>query len=380
MTELLPFLKELLSASGLSGYESPAARIIADTWKPLVDELSFSKLGSLHGLKRASLPLPTTGADQKMRPSVMVATHMDSIGLMVTTITDGFLHVAPVGGVDVRILPGTPVNIFASGKNATGAGASGRSGRDTGEAVPLPGVVVLPAAHLLPEAEREGPVPLAHLLVDTGLQPRQVSEWVRPGDLVSFAQAPMELSGEALAGHSLDNRASVAALTVCLQELQNRPHSWDVWAVASSQEEVGAKGAEGSAFELRPSIALVVDVTFAKGPGASDWSTFPLGKGPTIVMGPNIHPALYKAMQELADKREIPHGLEYTPRHSGTDGVATQVVAEGIPTLVVGIPLRYMHTPVEMVALKDIQRAGRLLAEFIAGLEVDFLEKIVWDV
>ena len=96
-------------------------------------------------------------------------------------------------------------------------------------------------------------------------------------------------------------------------------------------------------------------------------------------MGPNMHPALYKAMKELADKLEIPYALEYTPTHSGTDGQATQVTAEGIPTLVLGLPLRYMHTPVEVVAIKDIQRLGRLLAEFIGGLEPDFIDKIVWD-
>jgi endoglucanase len=240
-------------------------------------------------------------------------------------------------------------------------------------------MVALPSAHLLPQEERDGPVALGHLLVDTGLLPRQVSELVRVGDVVSFAQPPVELSGETLSGHSLDNRASVAALTVCLEELQSRPHTWDVWAVASSQEEVGALGAAGSAFELRPTIAIVVDVTWAKGPGTSDWNAFPLGKGPTIVMGPNIHPALHRVMKELADSLEIPYALEYTPTHSGTDGWATQVAAEGIPTLVLGIPLRYMHTPVEVVAIKDIQRAGRLLAGFIGGLGPDFMEKIVWD-
>jgi endoglucanase len=96
-------------------------------------------------------------------------------------------------------------------------------------------------------------------------------------------------------------------------------------------------------------------------------------------MGPNIHPALFEAMQDLAKKLEIPFGLEYAPRHTGTDGYATQVVAEGIPTLVMGIPLRYMHTPVEVVALKDIQRAGRLMSEFITGLQPDFMKKIIWD-
>ena len=383
MTEILPFLKELISAPGLSGYEDPAANIIADKWRPLVHEISRGTLGSLQGLRR--------GTGKEPRPSVMIATHMDAIGLMVTGITDGFLRITRVGGVDVRVLPGTPVNVYAtgacaSGTRATGAGATvigaSRAATSTGETnvrLPLPGVVAQPSAQLLPEDARDGPVALEHLFIDTGLLPQKVSELVRVGDLVSFAQPPAQLSGETLTGHSLDNRASVAALTVCLEELQARPHVWDVWAVATSQEEVGAIGAAGSAYQLRPTIAIVVDVTFAKGPGASDWSTSPLGKGPTIVIGPNIHPALHKSMKELADKLEIPYTLEYTPSHSGTDGWATQVAAEGIPTLVIGLPLRYMHTAVELVALKDIQRAGRLLAEFIAKLEPDFMDKIDWD-
>jgi len=355
MTELLPFLKEILSVPGLSGYEDPAAKIIENKWRPLVHEISRGKLGSLHGLRR--------GTGKEPRPSVMVATHMDGIGMMVTGITDGFLRITQIGGVDGRVLPGTPVTVYATGTSSSN----------------LPGVVAQPPARLLPQEEQDDPVAMEHLFVDTGLLPRKTMELVRVGDLVSFAQPPVELSGETLSGHSLDNRASVAALTVCLEELQARPHAWDVWAVASTQEEVGTKGASGSAFELRPSFAIVVDVTFAKGPGASEWYAFPLGKGPTISMGPNIHPALQKAMKELAEKIEIPHALEYTPTHTGTDGWATQVSAEGIPTLVLGIPLRYMHTAVEMVALKDIQRAGRLMAEFIASLGPDFMEKIVWD-
>jgi endoglucanase len=206
-----------------------------------------------------------------------------------------------------------------------------------------------------------------------------VAGLVQVGDVIAYAQPPVELSGEMIAGHTLDNRASVCALTVCLEELQSRPHVWDVWAVATTQEEIGMIGASSSTFELHPTIAIAVDVTFAKGPGTGEWQTSSLGKGPTLCMGPNIHPALYKAMKDLADRLEIPYGLEYSPRHTGTDGFATQVAREGVPTLVVGIPLRYMHTPVEVVAVKDIQRAGRLLAEFIAGLTPDFMEKITWD-
>jgi tetrahedral aminopeptidase len=394
MTEILPFLKDLISAAGLPGYEDPAAKIIAAKWQPLVDELSRSKLGSLHGLHRGTGPLTSQKAGKEPRPSIMIATHMDSIGLMVTGILNGFLRFTQVGGVDVRILPGTAVSVFATGKNASGTGATGKNASGTGATgknasgtgspddspntgLPLPGVVVQPSTHLLPEGERDGPVPLANLFIDTGLLPGKVAGMVRIGDLVAFAQPPVELSGDMLSGHSLDNRASVVA--ICLEELQSRPHYWDVWAVASSQEEVGAMGAAGSAYELHPRLAIVVDVTYAKGPGTSEWSAFTLGKGPTIVMGANMHPALHKAMKELADKLEIPYGLEYSPTQSGTDGMATQVAAEGIPTLVMGIPLRYMHTPVEVVAIKDIQRAGRLLAEFISGLGPNFMEQVVWD-
>jgi len=187
------------------------------------------------------------------------------------------------------------------------------------------------------------------------------------------------MSGGLLAGHSLDNRASVAALTLCLEELQSREHVWDIWAAATVQEEIGHMGASTSAFQIRPDIAMAVDVTFAKGPGASNWETFELGSGPTLGWGAVNHPFLYEQFKELAEKLEMPYGTEFLPGRSGTDGDDLQISAEGIPTIVISIPVRYMHTPVEVVATKDIQRAARLLTEFITMLDADFLEKIVWD-
>jgi endoglucanase len=353
--ELTPFLKSLLSTSGLSAYEAPAARIIEEAWRPLVDEMRFSKIGSLEALKKGTAANP---------PKIMLAAHMDAIGMMVTQNIDGFLRVTGIGGVDARVLPGTPVTIHATG---------------SGEVEELPGVVVQPSSRLLPAAMSDSPVPMDHLFIETGLLPKEVAAKVQIGDLVSYATEPVELAGEVLSGHTLDNRASVAVVTVALDELKKKAHAWDVWAVATAQEEVSLGGAFTSAHSLRPDLAVAIDVTFAKGPGANDWGTFALGKGPTLGFGPNLHPFLFKKFEELAKNLEIPYQTEVIPRHSGTDAYAMQVSAEGIPTMVIGIPLRYMHTPVEVVALKDIQRAGRLLAEFIAALEVDFVEKIVWE-
>jgi endoglucanase len=206
-----------------------------------------------------------------------------------------------------------------------------------------------------------------------------VERKVRVGDLVSFANEPMELAGEVLSGHSIDNRASITALTVCLEELQTRPHVWDVWAVATVQEETSFLGGYTSAFDIRPAIAVAVDGTFAKGPGADDWQAHPMGKGVGLCMGPNMHPILHTKLKDLAEKLEIPWFMDVTSAHSGTDAYPMQVTAEGIPTALVEFPIRYMHTPVESVSIKDVQRTGRLLAEFIASLEADFMSTIKWD-
>lgn len=358
MSDILPFLKELISAPGLSGNETPISTIIQNEWQQLVDEVSVSRLGSLHGLRHGCLAAP--------RPSILVATHMDAIGLMITGIQSGFLRFTDIGGVDPRVLPGQQVWVYASGPKAD-------------KQSPIPGWIVQPPAALLPEEFENKVVPIENLYIDIGLTPERVQQFVQVGDIVSFAQCPIELVGETLSGHSLDNRAAVAALTICLQELQFIRHAWDIWAVATVQEEEGLVGAYTSTFQIRPTLAIVIDTTWAKGPGSEEWNTFPLAKGPTLMWGPNFHPKLHKGLKDMAEKMEISHAVEITGRHSGTDAFATQVIAEGIPTMAIGIPIRYMHTPVEIVAIKDIQRTGRLLAGFIASLTIDFMNTIVLD-
>jgi tetrahedral aminopeptidase len=349
MVEIYSFLKQLISLPGLSSREDPVRAVIAEVWKPLVDELSVSATGSLHGLKRGVGPEP--------RPSILITAHMDAIGLMATGITDGLIRITQIGGIDDRILPGQLVTVHAAGGD-------------------LPGVIIQPAESLLPAETRGKPVKMQYLFVDTGLLPEDVQKAVRVGDLISFAQEPLELGSDILTGHSLDNRASVAAATACLQSLRKVNHAWDVYVAATVQEEETLLGSATSTFHLQPDLGIVLDVTFAKSPGASDYRTFALGKGIAIGLGPAIHPELHEAFKKLAGRLDIPFKTEIMPSHSGTDADAMQVTAAGFPTIVMGMPLRYMHTPVEMVSLADIERLGRLVAEFITGLEPDYTQTL----
>ena len=354
--ELIPFLKSMLSVAGLSGYEAPIRDVITPVWQGLSDRTWVSSHGSLHAIRYGTAVEP--------RPKVMIAAHMDAIGLMVTDIDNGFLRFTQVGGVDQRILPGQMVIVHAS---------------NSGETVELPAMVVMPPAYLLPKDGGKGALPQKYLLIDTGLRAKEVEKLVRVGDVVSFATEPRELSGDTLSGHTLDNRASVAATTVALDLLSRRKHQWDVIAVATAQEEVGGIGAMGAAFDIMPDFAIVIDVTFASGPGGSSAGTFELSKSVPVTWGACDHPALNKAMEECAKEYEIPITRDFAPRGSGTDAWDVQVAQAGIPVIELGIPLRYMHTPVEVVSIKDIKRAGRLMAEFINDLPVDFMEKVIWE-
>src|SRR6266540_2477558 len=156
MADILPFLKSLISVSGLSGYEAPVADLITEKWRPLVSEMSVSRVGSLHGFKQ--------GSGKSPRPSLMIATHMDAIGMRVASIVDGFLYITNVGGIDVRVLPGAEVTVHASGS-----------------AEELPAVVVMPPARFLPESVGNGFPTIDHFFVDTGLLPREVERKVHVG-------------------------------------------------------------------------------------------------------------------------------------------------------------------------------------------------------
>lgn len=352
MLEPLALLKELTALPGLSGYEQAVCQYLTRLWQPLTDEIKVSPLGSLHALRR--------GCGSDPRPAVLLAAHMDVIGLMVSKIDGEFLHVTRVGGIDARVLAGQLVTVHGK--------------RD------LPGILALTPASLLPPGRNHKNLQLEDILVDTGLTAGEVKDLIPVGSLVSFARPPLELNGDMLAAPGLDNRASLAALTLCAQELQHMTPAWDVWLAATVQEEVTLAGGATSPFALRPAMAIAVDVTFGKGPGTpDDYRSFPLGKGVALGLGANIHPKIHQAMKNLAEKLEIPVFTDLMPGHSGTDAFAMQIVAGGIPTVVVEIPLRNMHTPVEVIALRDVSRTARLLAEFIARLSPEFVDSLKWN-
>lgn len=348
-------LQQFTEAPGPTGNERGAAAIVADAWRPLVDEIVADRVGSLLGIKRGAGPADAA------RPSILLAAHQDELGLMVSRIVEhhgyGFLRVTELGGVDRRHLLGQTAVVHGARQ--------------------LIGVLGGLPDHQLPEKERGQAYSWDNLVLDVGLPIETVRGLVSVGDFVTFRQPLRRLLNDRAAGKALDNRASVTAVTICLEQLQQRRHTWDVIAVATAQEEETFLGAYTSAYARRPDAAVAIDVTHAKGPGTNDSELAELGGGPVLGIGANVHPSLFRALQDAAKALEMTVGVESHAYGSGTDAYAIQVAREGIPTGLVSIPLRYMHTMVETADMADIERVGRLLAEMIARLDDTFLAGIV---
>jgi len=349
MFDVKAHLKSLVEAHAPSGHEAPLRAILRESWGGMVDEMNTDGLGSLIGIKRATKPLATPR-------KIMLAAHMDEIGLMVREVVDGFIYVHRISGVDNRVMLSQPVLVH------------GRR--------PLSGTIAAMPPHLLAAADRLRYPTIDELIVDVGLPPEEVAALVRIGDLITLDVPMIDLLGSRVAGKAMDDRACVAAVTACLNELQTMQHQWDVYAAATVQEETGLLGAATAAYQIDPDIAIALDVTFATQPGIDADTGKELGGGPTISFGPNFHPKLAERLKEVAKRNEYKFQEEIIPGASGTDAWAIQIAREGIPTALLGIPLRNMHSPVETVDLRDITRAGRWMAKFIAELDGEFLSAI----
>jgi endoglucanase len=356
---LTSLLKTLSEAHGISGHEDAIRAVVLREWGRFADETRTDKLGNAIAVRYGSSSTdrlgrrPATAQAKSVQRTIMLASHMDEIGLMVASLQHGFIQVVAIGDVDPRVLPGQEVIVH------------GRAGE-------LPGIIASTPPHLLKPGERGKVMPLDRLWIDVGLPARQVGRLVQPGDLISLRRSMLELKNGLLAGKAFDNRASVAAVAVCLELLQSKQHQWNVRAVATVQEEVNYLGAHTAAFGIAPDVALAIDVTFGTQHGSPEAVTFALGQGPTIGIGPNMHPRLTQGLLDAAKRLEFEAPLEPMTGDTRTDGWAIQVARAGIPTGLLGIPLRSMHTPIETVSPQDIERTGRLMAEFIGGLDEEF--------
>jgi len=342
-------LKELVEAHGVTGFEHEAAKVVEKYFLPYSDEIKIDKMGSLYAIKKGKADNPK---------KIMLAAHMDEIGLMVKKIDDkGFIQFTNVGGVDQRTL--LTQEVIIHGKKD------------------LFGVIGSKPPHILEASEREKSVKMEDMLIDVGLPKEEVEKYVSIGDSITIRRKLLNLQNDMVAGKALDDRAGVAVMYECLKELSHMKHDCDVYAVATVQEEVGYRGAIPATFEISPDIGIAIDVGFGSTPELPKDETADLGKGPCIGFGANIHPKVYERLVKVAKEYNIPYQQDIYPGATGTDAWGMQVTRGGVSTGLISIPLRYMHTSVETVQISDIKNAGKLLAYFIVSLNGEDLEEML---
>jgi endoglucanase len=336
-------LDKLLRAPGPSGYEAPAAAV----WR---EEASFASL-STDGIGSSVARIGEAS------PLLAVVGHIDEIGLVIRHIDEkGFLWFAPIGGWDPQILVGQRVEVQGSGG-------------------PVLGVVGRKPLHLLDAEMRKKVVELKGMHIDIGVADRdEAAELVRVGDPVVIASEPLRLAGERTVSRSMDNRLGAYVALEALRRCHERDSLQGSFAaIAAVQEEIGLFGARTSAFAVRPDLAVVVDVTHATdAPGVDEkeLGSHALGSGPVIIRGATLSPKVFELLVETAEE-EIEHTIGATGNSTGTDADGVQFARSGIPTGLVSIPLRYMHSPVEMVDLADVEATVELIAAFAARINDD---------
>ena len=344
MADVPPLLDRLLRAAAPSGHEGPAAAV----WREAASfaELSFDGIGST---------IARVGEEE---PLLAVVGHIDEIGLAITHIDEkGFLWFAPIGGWDPQILVGQRVEI----QSHDGV---------------VPGVVGRKPIHLLDPEQRKKVVQLKGLHIDVGAVDRdEAAALVRVGDPVVVASEPVRVAGDRLVSRSMDNRLGAYVALEALRRCRERDAVRGSFAaIAAVQEEIGLYGARTSAHSARPDLAVAVDVTHATdAPGIDEKEvgSHPLGSGPVITRGSTLSPRVFELLLEAAEAEEIPHTVAASGRGTNTDADAIQISRSGIPTGLVSIPLRYMHSPVEMVDLTDLEATVELIAAFAARLSPD---------
>jgi len=349
MTATVEFLKKLLDTPGPSGFEAAPARVWRDEVKRFADEVHADVHGNSVGV-----------VNPKGKPRLMLAGHIDEIGLQITHIDDeGFLFFAGIGGWDSQVLVGQRV-VIGSAKG------------------PVKGVIGKKAIHVMKADERDKVSKISDLWIDIGATTKaEALERVRVGDAAVLAAEVQEFPKGRIVSRSIDNRIGAYVVAEALRLLAaERPKSASVHAVATTREEIAwsGGGARTSAVRIDPDVALVVDVTHATDyPGAEKKMTgdHKVGGGPVLSRGSAVSSVVFDMLVECAEREKIPHTVQAAPGDTGTDADAIYNTLRGIPTGLISVPNRYMHSPNEMVALDDLERAAKLLAAFARRLAPD---------
>ncbi len=334
-------LMNLTNLTGVSGYEHICSNQIKEIFKKYCDKIQTDPVGNVLGIKKTSNKNPY---------KIMLAAHMDEIGLMVKSIDEyGFISFVSIGGVDQRILLAQQVTVH--GKQD------------------LFGVIAAKPPHLQTQEESKKSVKMEDMIIDVGLTEEEVKEIVTIGDVITFNPNSSYLLNNYLSGKSMDDKVGIAVIIECLKELKNIDTGVELYVVATVQEEVGLRGAMVSTYSINPDVGIAIDVTHGDTPDSPKEDVFTIDKGPVITVGPNIHKKLSEKIIAIANEYNIPFQKEVAAGLTGTDARVIQVTRSGIPTLLVSVPLRYMHTNVETVCANDIVNAGRLLAFTISKFE-----------
>ncbi len=342
------FLKKLVETPSVTGTEYNVARLVRERLADVADEVETNVMGSVHAR--------LNGTDDAA-PSVLIAAHMDEIGLMVNYISDdGFLSVKAVGGVDAGLLPGLRMDVHAEGGD-------------------LRGVVGRQPIHLVPADERKKIAPIDKLVIDLGMPADDVKKKVRVGDTVTFGVGFEEFGRHMAVSRAFDDQAGVFIAARVMEKLKDVGDVKSAYICAATvQEEIGLRGGRTSAYGVDPDVCVAFDVTHATdypGIDKAKHGDIACGQGPVIARGPNINPVVFERLVAAAKAEGILYQIEAEPGVTGTDAGSMQVERGGKACGLVSLPLRYMHTPTEVVSLDDIDACVKLLVRFIRDMDAD---------
>lgn len=343
--ESFKFLKTMEETPSVSGFEQPVGRIIRKRMKPFADEITTDVHGNT-----------IVGLNPKGKPRVMLAGHYDQIGLMVRHVADeGYIYFSAVGGIDATVLPGSAVTVHS------------RKG-------PVPGVIGRKPIHLMKQEERnQAKIEFQDLWIDIGAPSKaEALKRVSIADPVTYRLGLERLGDDLIASPGLDNKVGAFVVMEALRLAKERRIKCALYSVATVQEEIGLRGARTSCYGIDPLVGIAVDVTHATdNPGADKRiaGDIALGKGPVIDLGANINPALGELLIAAAKAEKIPYQIGAAPGATGTDANAIQISRAGVAAGLISIPNRYMHTPVEVVSLTDLENAAKLLAAALARID-----------